>query len=98
MVYTALMLLGAALYNQQWIKLIWSEDDELTKINKRSYPVKLIVWTCNHSARCNGHISWTRAGWEWRRFVWVASVNDHSNGLFVDARNETNIDSKSSFG
>lgn len=25
-------------------------------------------------------------------------VNDHSNGLFVDARNETNIDSKSSFG
>lgn len=25
-------------------------------------------------------------------------INDHSNGLFVDFRDETNIDTKSSFG
>lgn len=69
------------------------------EMNKRSYPMKLIVWTCNHIARCNGHISWMRDGRKWRRFCMrCLLINGHSNGLSVDFRDETNIDIKSSFG
>lgn len=87
MVDNALMLLRRGAIQSTMKKTNLVRRRRTYEMNKRSYPMKLIVWTCNHIARCNGHISWMRDGRKWRRFcmrcLWLMVIQMGSLLIFV---------------